>query len=94
MIVALIGTPSPLTYLATNMLRAIVQVTCGEHDMIGVNSASPTFGPPGPSEIAAKRLAVVVASDMPRPDFVDFLLGGQGPDRFFAWSGWTRSPPS
>ena len=77
MIVALFGTPSPLTYLAINMLRAIVQVTCGEHDMIGVNNiadlraAWPKRDP--------QRPAVVVASDMPRPDFIDFMLGAKAP---------------
>jgi hypothetical protein len=77
MIVALIGTPSPLTYLATNMLRAIVQVTCGEHDMIGVNSVADLRGAWPKRD--PRRPAVVVASDMPRPDFIDFMLGAKVP---------------
>jgi hypothetical protein len=77
MIVALIGTPSPLTYLATNMLRALVQVTCGEHDMIGVNNVADlrVAWPKGDS----RRPAVVVASDMPRPEFIEFMLGAKVP---------------
>lgn len=77
MIVALIGTPSPLTYLATNMLRAIVQVTCGEHDMIGVNSVADLRGAWPKRD--PKRPAVVVASDMPRPEFIEFMLGAKVP---------------
>ncbi len=77
MIVALFGTPSPLTYLAINMLRAIVQVTCGEHDMIGVNNVADLRGAWPKRD--QKRPAVVVASDMPSPDFIDFMLAAKVP---------------
>ena len=77
MIVALIGTPSPLTYVATGVLRAIVQVNRGEHHMIGVNTIADLRA--AWPEKQGRKAAVILASDMPDPSLLQFLTQAKVP---------------
>ena len=77
MIVAILGTPSPLTYVATHILRAMVQVVRGEHHVIGVNTVA-DLREAWPNK-EGRMPAVVLASDMPDPELIAFLTQAKTP---------------
>jgi len=77
LIVGIIGTPSPLTYICANILRAVVQVSCGDHHLIGANTVT-DLRHAWPSK-EGRKAAVLLTTDMPDPELINFLVNAKTP---------------
>jgi hypothetical protein len=74
----IVGTPSPILYAVTNILRAIVQICLGEHHIVVANSLSSLSEQATTSQAVAVQ-PVVVVSDYPSPSFLDMILAAEIP---------------
>ena len=68
-LLSLVGTPSPKLHATLNILRALVQVTFGEHVVIVVNSIE-ALREQFPDKATRNEKPVIVMSDYPKPELL------------------------
>lgn len=74
----IVGTPSPLLYAVTNILRAIIQTVLGQHAIVVANSL-PSLAEHVDALRGGKVQPVVVVSDYPNPSFLESILTTETP---------------
>jgi hypothetical protein len=68
-LLSIIGTPSPKLYAFLNIVRALVQVTMGEHVVVVANSME-ALREQFPDRSTLNNKPVILASDFPQPDIL------------------------
>jgi hypothetical protein len=68
-LISVAGTPSPTLYATTNIVRALTQITVGDHMVVVANSVE-ALRKEFPSSSARKGQAVVLFSDYPDPQML------------------------
>src|SRR5271166_1238197 len=68
-LLSLVGTPSPKLHAVLNIVRALMQITVGDHVVVVANS-SESLRDQFPDRPTRARKSVVLLSDYPRPDML------------------------
>ncbi len=74
----IVGTPSPILYAVTNILRAIIQIVLGQHQIVVANSL-PSLAEQVRASQDGMVQPLVVVSDYPNPSFLDSILTAETP---------------
>ncbi len=74
----IVGTPSPILYAVTNILRAIIQISLGQHGIVVANSL-PSLAEQLRASQDGRVQPLVVVSDYPNPSFLDTILTAETP---------------
>ena len=68
-LISIVGTPSPTFYATTNVVRALTQISSGDHIVVVANSPQ-ALRKEFPSPSARKGQPVILLSDFPEPEML------------------------
>lgn len=77
-LISIVGTPSPTLYATMNVVRALTQITIGDHVVVAANSRD-VLRKEFPSAAARKGRPAVLFSDYPEPQMLATLYSVNAP---------------